>query len=458
MRMTRVWILQVLLIVFCVLLTAVDVPAAPEPAVDANGQLHRDPEIIPEDLARDDAEIRSRLRAIFGQLDELKGVNIEVMAGVVNLSGGVNSMEAEERALALAEKAKGVVAVENALQVNRDVEPRLRTTSKEILSLLSKGIAALPLFLLALVVLAAFWFAGRWLARHDKLLRRISPNPFIAELVAQLLRALFVITGIVLALVLLDATALLGTILGAAGIIGLAVGFAVRDTVENYIASILLSLRNPFEVNDYVDIEGHQGNVLKLTSRATILISPDGNHIRIPNATVFKAVIINYTRHPERRFEFDIGIDTEQDLTNARALALQTLGKVPGILSTPQSMVTVEALGDSNVVLRCYAWLDQGRFDLLKVRSEAITSVKQVFDDAGIVMPEPIFKVRLYKADSTPNEPVDAPSTTTERVPNDIEKARVDVSVDRTMERRVTEECQAAGDDNLLSPSAPHEI
>ncbi|MEZ5537828.1 MAG: mechanosensitive ion channel [Thiolinea sp.] len=73
--------------------------------------------------------------------------------------------------------------------------------------------------------------------------------------------------------------------------------------MENYIASILLSLRNPFQVNDFVSIDGHDGNVLRLTSRATILISPDGNHIRIPNATVFKAVITNFTRHPERRFQ-----------------------------------------------------------------------------------------------------------------------------------------------------------
>jgi small conductance mechanosensitive channel len=114
----------------------------------------------------------------------------------------------------------------------------------------------------------------------------------------------FIVLGVVLALDLFNLTALLGTILGAAGIVGLAIGFAVRDTVENFIASIMLSIRQPFRPKDLVEIEGELGHVIRLTSRATILLSLDGNHIRLPNATVFKAKIINYSRNDERRFTF----------------------------------------------------------------------------------------------------------------------------------------------------------
>jgi small-conductance mechanosensitive channel len=96
----------------------------------------------------------------------------------------------------------------------------------------------------------------------------------------------FGIAGLVVALDILNATELLGAVLGAAGVAGLALGFAVRDTIENFIASILLSLRQPFGPRDFVDIDGVQGSVARLTSRATILVSPDGNQIRIPNAAV----------------------------------------------------------------------------------------------------------------------------------------------------------------------------
>jgi small conductance mechanosensitive channel len=143
------------------------------------------------------------------------------------------------------------------------------------------------------------------------------------------------VLGVVLALDLLNLTALLGTILGAAGIIGLAIGFAVRDTVENFIASIMLSIRQPFRPKDLVEIEGELGHVIRLTSRATILLSLDGNHIRLPNATVFKAKIINYSRNDERRFTFALGIDPGADIAGRRRSCWPRCPELPFVLDTP---------------------------------------------------------------------------------------------------------------------------
>jgi hypothetical protein len=167
----------------------------------------------------------------------------------------------------------------------------------------------LPLILVAIGAGLLVIFAGFFIARRKWPWDRMAPNAFIADIYRQIVRLSFIILGVVLALDLLNLTALLGTILGAAGIIGLAIGFAVRDTVENFIASIMLSIRQPFRPKDLVEIEGELGHVIRLTSRATILLSLDGNHIRLPNATVFKAKIINYSRNDERRFHLRLGID-----------------------------------------------------------------------------------------------------------------------------------------------------
>ena len=78
------------------------------------------------------------------------------------------------------------------------------------------------------------------------------------------------------------------------------------------MASIMLSERQPFQPNDFVQIDGHRGNVVRLTSRATILLSPGGNHVRIPNATVFKSRTVNFTRNSERRFEFELSVDNRR--------------------------------------------------------------------------------------------------------------------------------------------------
>ena len=185
---------------------------------------------------------------------------------------------------------------------------------------------------MAVAVFGVFWWLARFVAGNAALMRRFGRNPFLRDLMRQIVRMAIIACGLVLALEILDATALLSTVLGAAGVVGLAVGFALRDTVENYIASLLLSLRQPFDHNDQVMIDRHEGRVVRLTPRATILLTLDGNHTRIPNAMVYKAVIVNYTRNPKRRFTFDVGVDTEQNLVQAQTLAAQTLNRMAGVL------------------------------------------------------------------------------------------------------------------------------
>ena len=429
-----------------------------------------------------DAKIRTRLREIFAELESLNGIGIAVNKGVITLTGEVDSSKTETKALQLASQVEGVVEVENELTVNRSLQLRLKNTTDKLWVLTKQTASGLPLFLIAVLVLVIFWLGGRWVSNRQ-FYKHITPNHFIANLLGQITHLIFIVFGIVLALVLLDATALIGTILGAAGIVGLAVGFAVRDTVENYIASILLSLRNPFQVNDFVSIDGNQGNVLRLTSRATILISPDGNHIRIPNSTVFKAVITNFTRHEERRFQFDVGIDTEQDLLEAQVLAMKALKATEGVLDDPKPLVVIQELGDSNVIIRIYAWVNQVQYSYAKVRSETIRAVKQAYDEASIVMPDPTYNLRLMQADGPMGnlvsatsaaladsgkqgqsiiEPIEQPKTVTTPVADadDIRDVQ-DVTPDRTVENKVIEE-QAKENhegegENLLNEEAKKE-
>lgn len=405
-----------------------------------------------------DQRIGERLRGIYAEIESLQDVAVSVSAGVVELVGEVDSQATSARAERLAGQVEGVVDVENGLEVNRALDDRLQSTGNELAELFRTLLAGLPLFGVALAVFVLFWLAGRWAGARQSLYRRFSPNVFIAELLGQVAHLLFIVLGLVLALALLDATALLGTILGAAGIFGLALGFAVRDTVENYIASILLSIRNPFGVNDLVDIDGQLGNVVALTSRATILLSPEGNHVRIPNATVFKAVIVNYTRRPERRFEFDVGVDTDHELKPAQQVALDTLEATPGVLKEPPALVIVEALGDSNVVLRCYGWVDQEEASFVKVRSEAIRRVKEAFDEAGIVMPEPVYRLRIVdRVEGKADRSTGGAGKTVKPV-KAAEPSSADVSVDHTIEQRVIVDAQDAESENLLSPDADQEL
>ncbi len=354
--------------------------------------------IATENVVADEV-IANRLRAILAGLDR-DGVTVNVEAGVVTLTGEVAEPAAGAELEDIAGRLEGVVAVRSELSEAGDLAEQLDPAVARFRDRVQQVLERLPLFLVSLAMFAAAVGLGILTSRAG-IWGRLAPNAFIAGIYRQVIRIGFGLAGIVIALDILGATALLGTILGAAGIIGLAVGFAVRDTVENFVASVMLSLRQPFQPNDLVEIEGDSGRVIRLTSRATILLSLDGNHIRIPNSVVFKSRIINYTRNPARRFVFDLGIDPDADVEGARKLAQDTLRGMPFVLADPEALVWIENITELGVILRVTGWLDQDVTGFVSGRGDAIRLVKAAIEAAGVAIPDTTYRIRLEDAGST---------------------------------------------------------
>jgi small conductance mechanosensitive channel len=416
-------------------------PSAPEQA-PAEGATEREVE-AELDLGQD-RRIEERLRATFAGVEALRGARVSVSAGVVRLTGEVPSNAARELAGQLARQIEGVALVENELQLVQDVGRRLEAAWDNLRQRGYGLIGLLPLLVVAALVLVLFWYAGRLLAGLPWPYRRID-NAFLRETARQLVRIGVLIAGALLTLEILDATALVAALLGTAGLVGLVLGFAFRDLAENAIASLLLSLRQPFAPNDLVSIAGHEGHVVRLTSRATVLLTIEGNHVRIPNATVYKGVIVNYSRNPLRRFDLAAGVGVDEDLAAAQGLGIEVLRATPGVLEDPPPQALVEALGDSNVTIRYLGWVDQRTADFLAVKSEAIRRVKEALDAAGISLPEPTYRVRLRR-DEAPAEPLPP------RAPPQADVGRRDV-----VERQADAQRAAEGAD-LLDPAAPREL
>lgn len=366
----------------------------PQPSAEAPAQ-PAETAIAARADAGSDADIRYRIRSIFSEIAGLRAVQVRVSAGVVTLSGTVATTEDVERAAAIAGRVAGVVTVQNDLRRDLDVDTNLSPALDKFSDDVRGLVRGLPLLGVALTIAVLVGGLGYLLASFSQLWRRITPNIFLAELLATLVRFVFVVLGIVAGLEVLGATALLGAVLGGAGVIGIAIGFAVRDTVDNYVSSLMLSLRQPFRANDHVVIEGHEGRVLRLTSRATILMTLEGNHLRIPNSTVFKAVILNYTRNPERRFQFDLGIDGADNPVDAMAVGLAAIRSLDFVLINPAASAIILDVGDSNIVLRFFGWVDQRQTDFLKGRSLALDATKSALEAAGFALPEPIYRLRF---------------------------------------------------------------
>lgn len=342
-----------------------------------------------------DQQIRDRITSIYEQLDQFQAIEISVAAGVVTVAGNVSNAAQAERALNLARRIEGVVTVEDNIERVLDVQGNVTPLVNQFKEDFRQWVRALPLFLLAMGVFFVIALSGHLLARWVSLWQRVTPNPFLAEIVTQVIRVVAVICGLVVALNFLGATTLMGTILGGAGVIGLAVGFAVRDTMENYISSIMLSLRQPFRANEHVVINEYEGRVVRLTSRATVLMTLDGNHLRIPNATVFKAVILNYSRNPERRFQFELGVDAEDDPLAAMETGLKAICSLDFVLTSPKPDAVINAVGDSNILITFAAWINQEHSDFRKARSLAIRAAKIALEQNGFTLPEPIYRLRF---------------------------------------------------------------
>ncbi len=426
---------------------------APEQAERAS------PEPLIEASAADDSEIEARIAAIFAQIDSLQSVTVNVQDGVVTLGGAAANAGASDRAEQLAQRLQGVVTVENEIDRTLTVEEGVSPLIGSFQGRMRSFYRSLPLYGVALGVFLAIALLANLLAGWKGLWRRVLPNPFLAELVSGAVRLAGILIGLVIAMNMLSAMALMGTILGGAGVIGLALGFAVRDTLENYISSIMLSVRQPFRANDHVVIDTHEGKVVRLTSRSTVLMTLDGNHLRIPNAVVFKAVILNYSRNPERRFNFDLGVDANDDPVAAMQKGLAALKNLPFILTTPAPEAYIETVGDSNILLSFHGWLNQGETNFRKARGLAISATKDALETGGFTLPEPIYRLRVESGgEPAPALAATRPGPKARKPVQDREsEAAADVAPDHHIDRKVNEERAESAEDDLLDSGRPVE-
>ena len=302
-------------------------------------------------------------------------------------------------------------------------------------------VAAIPLLVIAVgIVFLAAWI-GRLVSRRTKRLtgRLHSPNPYMEDLVQRVVRWVAIVAGLLVALDLLGASSLVGAVLGSAGVTALVLGFAFKDIAENYVAGILLSLRRPFAPGDHVLIDRvHEGKVVALTSRSTLLMTMDGNQLALPNALVFRSVVLNYSENPNRRFDFLVPLDPGASVGDAQRFGLAAMTKIEGVLADPPAYAVVFEFQQDRLNVQFLGWIDQRQSSLQRVRSEAMRAVKAALDDHGV------------RRAGTPLPPAELPA----QAPQE-RKAEVDTSADREIDAQLADAQRKQEPDNLLDDRNP---
>ena len=339
-------------------------------------------------IARDE-EIETRLTDILAATGWFDAPQVRVQDSVVFLSGQTQTTEFKEWAGNLARNTQDVAAVVNQIIVAEPPILNFQPLLNGLRDQLRTVLRSIPLIGFSLVIMFLAWLSARFITgTARRYLNNWDLNPLLLNVVARSIGVIVFLGGLYLIFQVAGLTNIALTILGGTGLLGLVLGIAFRDITENFLASVFLSVQNPFNIGDLVEINEVLGYVQRMTTRATILMTLAGNHVQIPNATVYKSIIHNYTSNPNRRLEFMIGIGYDDSISLAQETIRQVLENHPAVLNDPEHLVLVDGLGSATVNLQIYFWINGTQHSWLKVKSSVIRLVKRSVEDAGISMPD----------------------------------------------------------------------
>ncbi|MGE0315022.1 MAG: mechanosensitive ion channel family protein [Lautropia sp.] len=245
----------------------------------------------------------------------------------------------------------------------------------------------LPAMAVALILVLLFFgvaFAVRVLVRRTAM-RRERSN--LGEVLGSFAFWLVAFFGIMIGLTIVLPSLKPGNLISALGFGSVAIGFAFKDILQNWLAGLLILLRQPFRTGDQIVVGTHEGTIERIETRACLIRTYDGRRVIIPNADVYSSSVIVNTAFPLRRTSYAIGIGYGDDIGRARDTMLQAIRSVDGVEASPAPEVLVDELAPSWVSLNLRWWTQSRRADVVHVRSAVIEAVKRALDAAGIDMP-----------------------------------------------------------------------
>ncbi|WP_115004905.1 mechanosensitive ion channel family protein [Xanthomonas campestris] len=249
----------------------------------------------------------------------------------------------------------------------------------------------------ALIILVV----GMWLARQlSQWLHRVLTRARVEITLTNFLRN--VSYALLLVLVFVSALSKIGvpptSLIAVLGAAGLAVGLALKDSLSNIAAGVMLIVLRPMRDGDHVVIAGQEGIVDEIRIFQTRIKAFDERMITLPNSTITTAPIINYSTLPTRRLEVTVGVGYGDDLKKAQQLLLQIATDNPNILDTPAPFVQVTNLGESTVDLMLFAYASNGNFGAAK--STTLEQIRDQLLENGLSIPYPQRDLHVYHHDA----------------------------------------------------------
>ena len=231
--------------------------------------------------------------------------------------------------------------------------------------------------------------AGFFLLRFlSALLNRVT-RKYLSQQYSMLLRKAIQYTGAVIVLfIILSVLGLkITALLGAAGIVGIAVGFAAQTSMSNLISGLFLISEKPFQIGDAIRVGDKTGVILSIDLLSVKIKTFDNQYIRIPNSVLINTELTNVTRFPIRRLDIKFSVAYQTDVTRLRRVLLEVAASNPHCLDEPEPLIVFTDFGDSGLQFLFGVWFYKP--DYLELKNSLMQQIKESFEAEGILFAYP---------------------------------------------------------------------
>ncbi|MDF1832074.1 MAG: mechanosensitive ion channel family protein [Porticoccaceae bacterium] len=257
-------------------------------------------------------------------------------------------------------------------------------------SMLIGFVKILPLLGVAFFVIIFTWVLSLILTN---LLSRSLSNSRIRKSLSELFVTLFKViiwtSGILIAVTIIFPSLTAGKLLTALGLGSVAVGLAFKDIFENFFAGILIMLRKPMRIGDYIECEGIQGKVEIISIRETYLRQTDDQLVLVPNSFLFKNPLLILTDQELRRFDIVVGIAYDQDVSVAQSVIENAVSSLNIVNDEKPVEVYAREFNSSSIDFNVRWWAESTPLGMHQSKDQVVTTIKEALDKENIEIPFP---------------------------------------------------------------------
>ena len=174
-------------------------------------------------------------------------------------------------------------------------------------------------------------------------------------------------------------------VLGAAGVAGVAIGFASQTSLSNFISGLFLVLERPFTIGDWIEVDGSFGTVYSIELLSTYIRTADNRMVRIPNEMLAKSKLVNLTRYPVRRVDLDISVSCRENAERVMQVFREVIAANPACFNEPEPLIALKGFGPNALEFLVAVWVDRKEF--FATRTSLVRDIKERFDREGIELP-----------------------------------------------------------------------